>query len=149
MGFAAVMGVAAGVGVLSDVFSGIEQANAASSAQQAIQLQAGEQQLSLTQQQTANYINLKKSTSAATASAGASGLAVNSPSFNAIQRNIVNNYAMTGQNLDTQQAINQTNAQIESTNVKDQLYGSWLGDVGSLASTAFSAAAMIPMAGGN
>lgn len=138
------MGVAASVGALSDVFSGFEQASAAQSSQQAIALQAKEQQLSLTQQQTANYINLKKSTSAATASAGASGLAVNSPSFNAIQRNIINNYAVTGQNLDTQQAITQTNAEIESQNVKDQLYGSWLGDVGSLASSAFSAAAFIP-----
>ena len=61
------------------------------------------------------------------------GVAFDSPSFNAIQRDTVNSVSKRQKNLDTEEAISQQMINIEKRNVKTTLHSQLFGDAVNLA----------------
>ena len=76
------------------------------------------------------------------------GVAFNSPSFNAIQRETINIGAKKASNLQTEEALTQQALTIERKNVKNTLHAQLFGDMATFALSALSVADKWPTKSG-
>lgn len=96
-------------------------------AEESKQKQIDEQQkltrLEYVQRTLNNYDTMEKLLDSQTAAASARGVAMTSPSLNAIQRNTYNVGARANENLKIEESISEQNARVEKENVRNAFYG--------------------------
>lgn len=107
----------------------IFQTKASSAKEDALALQAKQQRLQYQQKKISNLDMLDKITQEQIAQATVRGYTLDSPSFNAIERNTFNVAARQSKILDTEESILDRNNAIERANVKRTLYAQLFGDV--------------------
>lgn len=113
----------------AEVGKAYNQIQAAGAKKDALALQAKQQQLQYQQKTISNLDMLDKITQAQIAQATVRGYTLDSPSFNAIQRETFNISSRNQKNLDIEQSILDRNNAIERANVKRTLYSQLFGDV--------------------
>lgn len=118
-----------------DVFKGYMQYSAAQSKLEAINLSSKEQQIQIQQKQLATADLMEKTLQRQTAQATVRGIALSSPSFNAIQRDTINQGSRQLRNLETDESLVEANKRIERESVKDSLYAQIFGDTAEFASS--------------
>jgi hypothetical protein len=79
----------------------------------------------------------------------ARGVAFDSPSFNAIQRDTLNIGGRKERNLQTEESLSQQALEIEKHNVKSTLHAQLFGDAANFAFNAVSLASKFPTGGGS
>lgn len=120
------------------------QTEAASAKEDALALQAKQQQLQYQQKKIANLDLLENITQQQIAQATVRGYTLDSPSFNAIQRDTFNVAARRSRNLDVEESILDRNNAIERANVKRTLYAQLFGDVMEVGKMAASVYGKMP-----
>lgn len=101
------------------------------------------------QQKTMQNLDLTdKMLSRQAAQLSARGVAFDSPSFNAIQRETLNVGGKKASNLETEQSISQQAFELEKHNVKTTLHAQLFGDAANFAFNAISLADKFPTGGG-
>ncbi len=115
------------------------EAAAASEKEKALALQAKEQQLAFQQKSLTNYDLVQKTLDAQEAAMTVRGVGLDSPSFNAIQRQTINIGAKEAANTKIEKSIAESNLETEKANVKNSLFASIFGDV---ADTSLAAASL-------
>lgn len=118
--------VVAGAAEVGKAYFEIQSAGAK---EDALALQAKQQTLQYQQKKISNLDMLDNITQQQIAQATTRGYTLESPSFNAIQRNTFNVAARTSKNLDIEESILDRNNAIERANVKRTLYAQLFGDV--------------------
>lgn len=113
----------------AEVGKGIFQVKAAGAKEDALNLQAKQQELQYQQKTISNIDMLDKITQQQIAQSTVRGYTADSASFNAIQRNTLNVGARIQKNLDVEESILEQNNAIEKQNVKRTLYAQLFGDV--------------------
>lgn len=111
------------------------QTKAAGATDEALELQAKQQQLQYQQKTISNLDMLDNITQQQIAQATVRGYTLDSPSFNAIQRESFNIASRTQKNLDIEESLLDRNVAIEKANVKRTLYAQLFGDVVDTAKT--------------
>ena len=111
-----------------EVGKGVMEVQAAKAQENALDLQAKQNELQYQQKTLSNLDSLDKVIQHQTAQMTTRGVAFSSPSFNAIQRNTENIAARQQKNLDIQKTFLDANVDIEKRNVKNTLYGQLFGD---------------------
>lgn len=114
-----------------EVGKGVMDIQAAKAQENALDLQAKQNEMLYQQQTLSNLDSLDKIIQHQTAQMTTRGVAFSSPSFNAIQRNTENIAAREQANLNTQKSISDANINIEKQNVKNSLYSQLFGDAAS------------------
>lgn len=114
-----------------EVGKGVMEVQAAKAQENALDLQAKQNEMQYQQKTLSNLDSLDKVIQHQTAQMTTRGVAFSSPSFNAIQRNTENVAAREQRNLNTQKSILDANIDIEKRNVKNSLYGQLFGDAAS------------------
>lgn len=114
-----------------EVGKGVMEVQAAKAQENALDLQAKQNEMQYQQQTLSNLDSLDKVIQHQTTQMTTRGVAFSSPSFNAIQRNTENVAAREQRNLNTQKSILDANIDIEKRNVKNSLYGQLFGDAAS------------------
>lgn len=107
------------------------ESRAASAQDSALDLQAKQNEIQYNQKTLSNIDTMQKIMAAQEAALSTRGVAFSSPSFNALQRETFNTSGREQAVLDTQEAIAQSNVDIEKKMVKDRLRASLFGDVAS------------------
>lgn len=130
------------------VGKGFFEAKAASAKEDAINLQAKEQQLQYQQKTLSNLDMLDKITDTQIAQATTRGYTLDSPSFNALERNAFNVAGRMSKNLNIEETILDENNAIEKANVKRTLYSQLFGDVVDVAKMGVDVAGKMPSSGG-
>lgn len=113
-------GVAEGVGA-------IESTSGAELEEQELGIKQQQQTIQYQQKSLQNYDTLEKVTDAQLAQATVKGVSLNSPSFNAIQRDTFNTFSKEQKNLDLEKSFGDESIKIEKANVKDTLFASLFG----------------------
>lgn len=113
----------------AEVGKAFMQFKAADAKESALDLQSKQQMLQYQQKKISNLDMLDKITQAQIAQATVRGYSLDSPSFNAIQRESFNIAGRTSKNLDIEESILDRNNAIEKANVKRTLYAQLFGDV--------------------
>ena len=126
---APVMVVAA---IASEIGKGVAETSAARSEEQALKLRQEESTIQSQQKQLDNYDLMQKTLDAQTAKAAASGYALSSPSFNAMQRDTFNTGVKENKNLELEAAFEKENIDIEKDNVRKSLHAKLFGDAVSI-----------------
>lgn len=111
------------------------QGKAADASEDALELQSKQQQLQYQQKTISNLDMLDNITQQQIAQATVRGYTLDSPSFNAIQRESFNIASRTQKNLDIEESLLDRNVAIEKANVKRTLYAQLFGDVVDTAKT--------------
>jgi hypothetical protein len=111
-----------------EVGKGVMEVQAAKAQENALDLQAKQNELQYQQKTLSNLDSLDKVIQHQTAQMTTRGVAFSSPSFNAIQRNTENISARQQKNLDIQKSFLDANVDIEKRNVRNTLYGQLFGD---------------------
>lgn len=114
-----------------EVGKGVMEVQAAKAQENALDLQAKQNELQYQQKTLSNLNSLDKVIQHQTAQMTTRGVAFSSPSFNAIQRNTENIAARQQKNLDIQKSILDANVDIEKRNVRNTLYGQLFSDAGN------------------
>lgn len=114
-----------------EVGKGVMEVQAAKAQENALDLQAKQNELQYQQQTLSNLDSLDKVIQKQTAQMTTRGVAFSSPSFNAVQRNTENIAARQQKNLDIQKTFLDANTAIEKRNVKNSLYGQLFSDAAS------------------
>lgn len=130
------------------VGSASSQYSASRSKEHTLDLEAKQLKLQTIQKQVANYDQLQKVLDAQTAMASVRGFTMNSPSFNAIQRNTVNVGSKYFKKIDTEYELGMINIKNEKNAVKQSLFAQLFGDVTSLAMGGLNAYNSMPSKGG-
>ena len=125
----------------------VTQIGAEKSKLESIDLQRKQKRLEHQQKTLANYDLTEKVLGAQLAEASTRGVALSSPSFEAIQRNTVNVGAKRQSNLDIEESIFESNAKLEKQNVKDTLFAQLFGDVADVGMSFASVASKMPSKG--
>jgi hypothetical protein len=120
------------------------QSRAADAAEAALELKAKENQVQYQQKTLSNLDMLDKITAQQIAQATVRGFSLDSPSFNAIQRNTFNVSSREQKNLEAEKSILDANNEIEKANVKRTLYAQLFGDVTEMASMGASIYGKMP-----
>lgn len=120
------------------------QVDAADARRRALNTQAKQIKLQTLEKQNANYDQLQKVLDAQQAMATVQGYTMDSPSFNAIQRNTVNVGSKYFQKIKTESNIALANIEIEKENVKRTLYAQLFGDVSEMAMSAMNMGKSLP-----
>lgn len=115
-----------------EVGKGVMEIQAAKAQENALDLQAKQNELQYQQQTLSNLDSLDKVIQKQTAQMSTRGVAFSSASFNATQRNTENIAAREQNNLDIQKSIADETVAIEKRNVRNSLYGQLFGDVAGL-----------------
>lgn len=123
------------------------QITAAGERKNALDVQAKEMQIQTQQKSLQNLDIMERTIAAQTAHMTTTGTAMNSPSFNAIQRNTLNIGAKKEANNELEGNLEQQNVDIEKQNVNETLWSQLFGDIGQTASSAFSIASKAPKKG--
>jgi hypothetical protein len=105
-----------------------------------LKLQSKQSTIKHQQEVLSNYDILEKTISTQIAQASAKGVALDSLSFEAIQRDTVNKAAKEEKNLEIEESLFQKGINIEKKNVKRTLHASLFGDI---AGSAFEFAKII------
>lgn len=111
-----------------EVGKGVLEVQAARAQENALDLQAKQNELQYQQQTLSNLDSLDKVIQKQTAQMTTRGVAFSSPSFNATQRNTENIAARQQKNLDIQKSLLDENVAIEKRNVKNSLFGQMFSD---------------------
>lgn len=128
----------------AEVGKAFMQVEAAGAKEDALNLQAKQQTLQYQQKKISNLDMLEKISDAQIAQATVRGYALDSPSFNAIQRESFNVAGRTARNLDIEESILDRNNAIEKANVKRTLYAQLFGDAFDVAKMGVSVAGATP-----
>lgn len=96
------------------------------------------------QKTIANYDSIERLLATQEAQASVRGYSIDSPSFNAIQRNSFNTAARQQTNLDVEEDIHRKNTNYEKENVKDAFTASVFGDASTAAVQAYEFQSSIP-----
>lgn len=131
----------------ADIGQGVAQYNEYEEKVQQIDTQAKYTRLQYIQKSEANYDNIQKILATQTAQATVRGITLNSPSFNAIQRNTYNTFAKTQRNDDTYENISQLNDKIEKQQALDAFHSQIFGDIIDTGKQAASIIAAAPVGG--
>ena len=107
----------------------VSQVSAAERQQHSLDLQAKQQELKYQQETLSQYDQAKKIIEHQVAQAGAKGVSLASPSFNAVQRDTMNIASKTLKNEDIENNLAQLSIQNEKQSVQDSLFGKLFGDV--------------------
>jgi hypothetical protein len=105
------------------------QTQAAGAKEDALKLQAKQTQLQYQQKTISNLDMLDKITQEQIAQSTVRGYTIDSPSFNAMERESFNISSRMQKNLDVEESILERNNAIERANVKRTLYAQLFGDV--------------------
>lgn len=111
-----------------EVGKGVMEIQAAKAQENALDLQAKQNELQYQQKTLSNLDSLDKVIQHQTAQMTTRGVAFSSPSFNAVQRNTENIAARQQKNLDIQKTFLDANVDIEKRNVNNTLYGQLFSD---------------------
>lgn len=103
-------------------------------------------QLQYQQKTLANLELTDKMLSKQAAQLSTHGVAFDSPSFNAIQRDTINTAGKKQSNLDTEKSLAEQSLAIERRNVKNTLHAQLFGDVSNFAFNAATFASKLPQA---
>jgi hypothetical protein len=136
MGIEVAAGAMLAISAASAAGQAVAQNAAANSRQQALDLQTKEMQVQAQDKTLSNYSVMEKTIAAQRAAQSVTGLAANSPSFNAIQRNTLNVGARNQANTELTSDIDMSNLEMEKQNVNNTLYAQLFGDVGQTANAA-------------
>lgn len=117
---------------------------AAGAKESALGLEASEMELKNQQKTMSNYDVVKRTLDAQTAQQTVKGTAFSSPSFNAIQRNTLNEASKQQANTDIESDIEEANIAIEKQNVQSSLYASLFGDVANVSKSVFDISSKTP-----
>jgi len=115
-----------------EVGKGAMEIQAATAQENALDLQAKQNELLYQQQTLSNLDSLDKVIQKQTAQMTARGVSFSSASFNATQRNTENIASRQQKNLDIQKSISDETIAIEKRNVRNSLYGQLFGDVAGM-----------------
>ncbi len=115
-----------------EVGKGVMAIQAAKAQENALDLQAKQNELQYQQKTLSNLDNLNKVIQRQTAQMTTRGVAFSSPSFNAVQRDTENIAARQQKNLTIEKSLSDTAIDIEKRNVRNSLYSQLFGDVASL-----------------
>lgn len=96
---------------------------------QAIKLKSTENDITYNQKKISNLDNIDKVIQRQEAQATTRGIALTSPSFNAIQTDTFNIGAKQLTNLDTEKSLYDANTDIEKQNVQDSFQAEVFGDI--------------------
>ena len=121
--------VVAGVGAAGKVVGAGFKMDAADAAEEALDLQSKQQTLIFQQKSLSNYEVTQKVLDRQIAQATTRGVALSSPSFNAIQRETLNIGAKEGSNIEIESALAKENIATEKLNVRRSLAASLFGDI--------------------
>lgn len=130
--------VLGGIAIASKVGEADMQVKAANARTAALEMQAKQQTISYQQKTLSNYDVMQKAIATQEAAMTTRGVAFNSPSFNALQRETLNIGAKKQRNLDIEDSLTQANIDIEKSNVKNTLFAQLFGDVSDVAFQAAS-----------
>jgi hypothetical protein len=122
---------------LSLVGEGFEQSRAAEAKGAALDLEGKEIELQTSQKTLANYDAMQKALEAQIAHMTTTGFAFSSPSFNAIQRNTLNEGAKNQANIDIEGDIASANVEFEKANVSNTLWAQLFGDTAQAATMGY------------
>jgi hypothetical protein len=133
--------VVAGVATAAE---GVSQYQSEQSKLAGIKLRNKERELEYEQKTLANYDMTKKILDTQMAQAAGRGVALSSPSIEAIQRDTLNTSAKRQKNLDIEETLIERNARIEKENVQNTLYTELFGDVAQAATSFIGAKSKLP-----
>lgn len=105
---------------------------------EALALQEKQMQLQYQEKTLSNLSTLQKVLDAQIAQATVRGYSMDSPSFNAIERDTFNIAGREQRNLNLAKSIGEENFEIEKLNVKKSLYAQLFGDVLDVGVSAYS-----------
>jgi hypothetical protein len=105
------------------------QVKAANARESQLEMQAQQLRLQHQQKTLANYDAMQKVLAAQEAAMTTRGVAFSSPSFNAIQRNVLNVGSKNQKNIDIENDLADYGIEIEKQNVKRTLFAQLFGDV--------------------
>lgn len=125
--------IAAGIGIVSGIAGMYETTLAERAQMEQINLQSKQRQLQLTQKKTSIYDQTLKVLQRQTAQATTRGIGMDSPSFNAIQRQTLNLSSENLQNVNTQQELLDYSAKAERESARNTMYAKLFGQAGSMA----------------
>lgn len=123
----------AAIGAVSGVASAFGAVTAEEQMEQAITLQAKQKELQLTQQKLTAYDQIQKTLNRQVAQATVRGVALDSPSFNAIQRATYNLGSEQLANINTEMDFVDYNEKASKANAKNAMYANIFGGVGQSA----------------
>ena len=115
-----------------EVGEGVMQIQAAKAQENQLDLQAKANEVKYQQEVLSNANNLDQVLQRQTAEMSTRGVAISSPSFNAIQRNTENIAGKQKKNLDLSKSLFDEQIAVEKSNVKNSLYAQLFGDVAKL-----------------
>jgi hypothetical protein len=107
------------------------QMSAASHQKEILRIQQKEKHLQLDQQRLGLYSNIEKTLATQEAQTTVKGIALSSPTVNAIQRETLSIGSENFQNIKTQKELVDYNTEVEQRNVDDRLTAQIIGDVSS------------------
>lgn len=119
---------------MSVIFQGVsmfQKSSAADARIEQLKLESQQSSLKRTQESISNYDILERTIATQTAQSTTRGVAMGSPSLEAIQVNSINKIAKEEKNLDLEESLFKNQLKIEKANVKQSLYSSLFGDVAS------------------
>lgn len=131
--FSTTMSAIGATGALGATIASIGEASAGEKASlEQINLEQKQRQLQLTQQKISVYDAVQKTVDRQEAESTTRGISMDSPSFNAIQRQTMNIGSENLQNIKTEQEMTDYNAKAQRENVKNSMYAQIFGSVGKL-----------------
>lgn len=105
----------------------------AMSSEEALDIQAKQNELQTTQKTLQNYSVMEKVLEAQMAHMTTTGLAFSSPSFNAIQRETLNIGSRRQKNINIEDELARENLKIEKSNVRSKLFAQLFGTASQVA----------------
>ena len=124
--------IAAGISAASSLAGMYETTLAEQAAMEQIQIQEKEKQIQLTQKKTSIYSETQKVLQRQIAQSTTRGIGLDSPSFNAIQRDTINVGAKNSQNANLESEFAKYNAAAERENVRISTHAKLFGDAAQL-----------------
>lgn len=129
------LAVAAGISAAAGIAGMYETTMAQKAAMERLNIQEKQKELQLTQKKTSVYDQTKKVLQRQVAEATVRGIGMDSPSFNAIQRETLNISSKELQNLNTQEKLSEYSFDAERDNVRRTTHARLFGDVASMATS--------------
>lgn len=127
------LAIATGISVAANI-AGMYETTLAEQAQiEQINIQAKQKELQLTQKKSSVYDNTQKVLNRQIAQATTRGIGMNSPSFNAIQRNTLNMSSKQFDNLNTELELTEYSAAAEKENARNTAHAQLFGQTASMA----------------
>lgn len=118
-----------GLSILGTVGEAFEQNDAANAQLKQIQLQSDQSTLQFQQRSLANYSNTQKIINSQLVTESSRGVALSSPSFNALQRHTFNVGMKEKRNLNTEESLQQEGFDFEKNQVNQKLKADYFGDL--------------------